>query len=354
MKEIELDKRGQEILEAIVKSYVETGEPVGSRSISRLTREGLSAATVRNVMADLEDRNLLTQPHASAGRVPTDKAYRLYVDSLMKARRLPEAEQRAIESVLQGVPAEFNDLLSSVSRLLSRHSRHMGVVVSPRLSRLRVRDLEFVRLGPHRILLILVSASGAIHNKMVELAEDHEQEKLDKLGRYLTQEFSGHTLQEIRDQILERMGQEKALYDSLLRDALALGQASLSEEAAGTGREEDVFVDGTANLLSEPEFSSVERLKSLFRTFEEKHELLRMLNSCLEETAGGVRVLIGSENTSPGLSDCTLVASPYGAQGATLGTLGIIGPTRMEYARAIALVDSVARMLSHALTRYQG
>lgn len=148
------------------------------------------------------------------------------------------------------------------------------------------------------------------------------------------------------------MGEEKAQYDTLLREALELGHASLAlEPAPGAG---GVFVDGAANLLSEPSFSSTERLKSLFRTFEEKHELLRVLNSCLEERTGGVRVLIGSENPSPEMSDCTLIASSYGTEGKTVGTLGIIGPTRMQYARAIALVDSMARVLSDALTRYQG
>jgi len=352
MKELDLDKRGQEILEAIVRSYVETGEPVGSRTVSKITREGLSAATVRSVMADLEDRQLLAQPHASAGRIPTDLAYRMYVNLLMKTRKLPASEERLIESSLQEGPAEINELFTTVSRLLSRLSRHLGVVVGPQVSRVRVRDIEFVRLAPHRVLLILVAASGVIHNKVVEIPEDHAQERLDSLGRYLSHEFSGHTLPEIRDRMIEMMRNEKAQYDTLLREALALGRASLAleppSEAAG-----GVFVDGTANLLSEPEFGSRERLQALFRTFEEKHELVRVLNSCLAEETGGVRVLIGSENPSPEMSDCTLIASSYGAEGRTVGTLGIIGPTRMEYARAIALVDSMARVLSDALTRYQ-
>jgi heat-inducible transcriptional repressor len=354
MKENELDKRGQEILEAVVRSYIETGEPVGSRTVSRLTREGLSAATVRNVMAELEERNLLAQPHASAGRIPTDLAYRLYVNLLMKARKLPASEERLIESSLQMGTAELNELFTTVSRLLSRLSRHLGVVVGPQVSRVRVKDMEFVRLAPHRVLLILVAASGVIHNKVVEIPEDHPQERLDALGRYLSREFSGHTLPEIRDRILEMMSHEKAQYDTLLREALALGHASLALEPGSAEASGGVFVDGAANLLSEPEFTSTQRLKALFRTFEEKHELLRVLNSCLEEKTGGVRVLIGSENPSPEMSDCTLIASSYGSEGRTVGTLGIIGPTRMEYARAIALVDSMARVLSDALTRYSG
>ncbi|MGH9867531.1 MAG: heat-inducible transcriptional repressor HrcA [Candidatus Polarisedimenticolia bacterium] len=353
MKEIELDKRSQEILEAVVRSYIETGEPVGSRAVSVLTREGLSAATVRNVMADLEQRNLLAQPHTSAGRVPTDLAYRVYVDLLMKTRKLSAAEERLIESSVQGGPPELSEIFATVSRLLSRLSRQLGVVVTPHVSRVRVRDIEFVRLAAHRVLLIVVATSGLIHNKVVEIPEDHAQERLDALGRYLSREFSGHTLLEIRDRILSMMGQEKAQYDSLLLEALALGRASLAMEPPA-GMAGEIFVDGAANLLSEPAFASTERLKSLFRTFEEKHELVRVLNSCLEERPGGVRVLIGSENPSPEMSDCTLIASSYGAEGNTMGTLGIIGPTRMEYARAIALVDSMARVLSDALTRYPG
>lgn len=353
MKEIPLDRRDHEILEAVVESYIETGEPVGSRVVSRHNREGLSPATIRNVMADLEEKHLLAHPHTSAGRVPTDMGYRAYVDQLVKSHRLPAVDEPMIESYLHANQAEINELFSNVSRLLSRLSRHMGVVVTPHLARVRLRDIEFVRLGPHRVLVILVAGSGMLHNKVIEIEEDHSQDNLDKIGRYLTDEFKGHTLPEIRDRILDLMGQEKALYDTLLRDALKLGKAGLEigsrMEASG-----EVFVDGTANLLSEPEFASIKRLKALFRTFEEKHELLLVLNRCLEQQPEGVRVIIGSENPSPEMTDCALIASNYGLPGQTLGTLGIIGPTRMEYARAIALVDSVARLFSTALTRYQG
>lgn len=351
MNEIELDRRSREILETVIISYIESGEPVGSRTVARLNREGLSPASIRNVMADLEEKDLLRQPHASAGRVPTDLAYRVYVDSIGKAPRLSLSEERLIASTLERTPGEISDLFGNVSRVLSSYSRHLGVVVSPHIARVRLRDIEFVRVAPHRVLAVIVAASGLIHNKMIEISDDYDQESLDKFGRYLTDEFRGHTLPEIRDRILELMTQEKAAYDRMLRDALSLGRVSLEVEAdEKTGGA--VFVDGTANLLSDPEFASVERLKALFRTFEEKHELLRVLNSCLESESGRVQVIIGSENPSPDMADCSLIASGYGAGGRTLGALGIIGPTRMEYARAIALVDSVARLFTHALTRY--
>lgn len=351
-KDVSLDRRSQEILEAVVESYIHKGEPVGSRAVSKMSSEGLSAATIRNVMAELEEGELLTQPHTSAGRIPTDLGYRLYVDSLMKARRLRKDEEQMIESSLLATPIELHDLFGSVSRILSRLSHHLGLVVSPHISRARLKETEFVRLGKNRVLVIIVAVSGMIHNKVIAIDGDHPQEKLDKIGRYLSDEFRGNTLAEIRDRILEMMGQEKALYDALLRDALELGRASLEIEEEQTGGE--VFVDGTSNLLAEPEFSSINRLKGLFRTFEEKHELLRVLNSCLENEQPGVKLLIGSENPHPDLAGCTLVASSYGTGGRTLGTLGIIGPTRMEYARAIALVDSVARLFSDALVRYEG
>ena len=354
MKELELDRRDEEVLEAIVRSYIQTGEPVGSRTISLRSREGLSAATIRNVMADLEDKTLLTQPHTSAGRVPTDLAYRVYVDSLMKAQRLPPTEERLIESSLGESHSEVSELFASVSRVLSRLSRHMGVVVTPHIARVRLRDLEFVRMAPHRVLVVMVGASGVIYNKMVEIPEDHDQEKLDAIGRRLTKEFRGHTMPEVRDIILERMSEEKASFGALLRDALSVARAGLEIVPEEAGRLGEVFVDGTANLLSEPEFSSADRLQSLVRTIEEKHELLRLLNGCLEQHPTGVRVMIGSEVHSPDMSDCTLIAAAYGTEGQTLGALGIIGPTRMEYAHAIALVESVARLFSQALRRYEG
>jgi len=352
MNEIVLEKRDQQILEAVVRSYIETGEPVGSRRVSKLNEEGLSAATIRNVMAELEERKLLVQPHASAGRVPTDLGYRVFVDSLVKKKRLPPSQEKLIESSLMDSTVEISELFSNVSRVLSRFSKHMGVIVSPHIARVRLREIEFVRLGPHRVLVILVAASGIIHNKVIQIQEDHDQEMLDKIRRYLTDEFKGMTIPEIRDRILEMMGREKALYDQLLRDALSLGRISLDIDEGGD-RGSEVFFDGAANLLAEPEFSSLHRLKGLFRTFEEKHELVRVLNSCLEQDTEGVKVIIGSENPSPEMSACTLVASNYGAGGRTLGTLGIIGPTRMEYARAIALVDAVARLFSHSLVRFQ-
>ncbi len=348
-----LDRRSQEILEAVVESYVETGEPVGSRTIARRTREHLSPATVRNVMAELEEQDLLSQPHASAGRVPTDRGYRLYVDSLMKRKSLNQEEEQLIESSLQAPGSEMHEMFSTVSRILSRLSQHMGLVVSPHIARARLKEAEFVRLGPHRVLVIIVAVSGMIYNKVVDIQEDHLQEKLDKIGRYLSDEFRGNTLPECRQRILEMMKREKALYDNLLRDALELGRAGLEiDDHAAAGGE--FFVDGASNLLAKPEFGSVPRLQALFRTFEEKHELLKVLDNCLETPTAGVNVLIGSENPHPDLSECSLVASTYGPEGRILGTLGIIGPTRMEYARAIALVDSVARLFSGALARYQG
>ncbi|MFQ5702074.1 MAG: heat-inducible transcriptional repressor HrcA, partial [Acidobacteriota bacterium] len=188
---------------------------------------------------------------------------------------------------------------------------------------------------------------------VIDVSEDYSQGKLDRIGRYLSDEFRGSTLPEIRRRIMDMMSREKALYDSLLHDALDLGRKSLAVDPEAETDQGEVFVDGTSNLLTEPEFSSINRLKALFRTFEEKHELLKVLNSCLEDDHEGVKVIIGRENQSPEMSDCALIASSYGPEGCTLGTLGIIGPRRMEYARAIALVDSVARLFSHALARYQ-
>lgn len=346
-----LDRRSQEVLKAVVKAYVESGEPVGSRTVSKLGSEKVSAATIRNVMADLEERGLLSQPHTSAGRVPTDLGYRVYVDSLGK-RPLGRSEERLIESSLhEQQQTEINALFTAVSRILARFSKHLGVVVSPHMGRVRLRDIEFVRLGPKRVLVIVVAGSGMLHNKVIRTEDDFEQEWLDKIGRYLTTTFKGLTLPEIRDRILEMMGQEKALYDQLLGDALKLGSVGLDPVRGEAG---EVYLDGTTNLLVEPEFGRIERLRDLFKTFEEKHELVRVLNSCLEQQPAGVQVFIGSENASPNMSDCSLVTSSYGLKGQSLGTLGIIGPTRMEYARAIALVDSVARLFSQALSRYPG
>jgi heat-inducible transcriptional repressor len=349
--DINLDRREQQVLCAIVEEHVSSGGPVSSRALSRRGPEKVSAATLRNTMADLEDKGLLEQPHASAGRVPTDLGYRVYVNGLMRQRKVPPAEEQFIQKSLGAPVGEVNEIFSQVSKVLSQVSHQVGVVVTPNISRIQLKHMEFVRLAPRRAVAILVAESGVIHNKVFETAGEYTQDQLDRAGRYLTETFQGRTLPEIRERIRQMMAEERATYDRLVRDALTLGKASISDgvEEARAGQ---VYLDGASNLLEAPEFSDVLKLQGILRTLDERESLIVLLNRCIDGGDEGVRVLIGSETDLPDLSRCTVITSTYGPEGAPSGTLGVIGPTRMEYAKAVALVDYVSRFFGGLLSRY--
>ena len=349
--DITLGRREQQILYAIVEEHVASGEPVSSRSLSRKGSGQLSAATIRNTMADLEDKGLLEQPHASSGRVPTESGYRVYVNDLMRRRRVAPAEETFIREALGQPLGEASEMFAQVSRVLSRVSHHVGIVVTPNISSLNLKHIEFVRLAERRIVAIVVSASGVIHNKVFQMDEEYSQDQLDRSGRFLTDTFQGMTLPEIREKIRAMMAEEQAAYDRLVRDALTLGSASMSEAPAGAGASQ-VFLDGASNLLEVPEFTDVVRLQGILRTLDERQSLLQLLSRCIEGGDEGVRVLIGSETALPDLEKCTVITSTYGPEGSPRGALGVIGPTRMEYAKAVALVDYVSRFFGRLLTRY--
>jgi heat-inducible transcriptional repressor len=351
------DSRGQAVLSAIINEHLVTGEPVGSRTISdRFAHaSGWSPATIRNVMAELEELGLVEQPHTSAGRVPTDKGYRYYVDHMLGEARLSRADFAAINSLLGGLKGEGGGapghLMERASHLLSELSENVGIVVSPSLAENILQHIEFVRLADSRILVILVSSSNIIQNKIVRIDEVFSQEELDRTARYLNVEFSGKSLAAIRAEILELMRHEKALYDKLLQNAILLCERSLEGEEGAAGQ---VFIDGASNILMKPDFVDADRMRELFRTFEEKSRLVKILNECMErdsQVAGrDVQVVIGRENMTPSMQDCALITAPYrlGA-GQAVGAIGVVGPMRIEYARMMAVVNYVARHIERLL-----
>lgn len=344
MSEMELDNRGREILREIIRNFIHSGEPVGSRTISKIYPEGLSAASIRNIMADLEEMGYLMQPHTSAGRVPTDRGYRYYVDSLLTGIEVPRSDRERVAEAVRsqgGLP----EVLAELSRVISSITHQVGFVVSPDHTVAILKHIEFISLGSKRILAILVDRSGVIHNRVADTSEEMTQEELDKIGKYLVSEFQGKTLTEIREALLEKMKEEKARFDTLLARALALGTQFLraQEEA-----DQQVFVQGTSNILQQPDFSDMEEMRRIFETFEAKGKLVKIL----DEVAGseGLRVVIGSEHPDPALAHLALVVSPYKVGDQPAGMLGVLGPTRMEYARAMALVGYISKLLSRILT----
>ncbi|HEY6118986.1 MAG TPA: heat-inducible transcriptional repressor HrcA [Pyrinomonadaceae bacterium] len=346
------DSRAQAILGALIDEHLGTGEAVGSRVLSDRFAHGFgwSPATIRNVMSELEEAGLVEQPHTSAGRIPTDKGYRYFVDNMLNEAQLSPADLNAIESVFSSAGDSGNSsdyVMETASHVLSSLSKNVGIVVSPSLAENRLKHIEFVLLADKRILVVLVSASNFIHNKVIRIDDSFTQDALDRTARYLNTEFAGKSLTAIRTEILELMKQEKALYDELLRDAIVLCERSLEGEV-NTG---EIYVDGASNILTKPEFVDVERMRELFRTFEEKSRLVKILSECVAHTyPGDVHVVIGREHPSSSMQDCALITAPYRiGSNESVGTVGVVGPMRIEYARIMAMVNYMARLVEQRL-----
>ena len=346
------DTRGQVILSAIINEHLITGEPIGSKIIAEkfANASGLSSATIRNVMSELEDFGLLEQPHTSAGRVPTDRGYRFFVDNLLGVLSLSNEDLRTINEELGiselNLPDAPDKLMEKTSQLLSALSNNVGIVVSPSLAKDRLQHIEFVNLSDKRILVVLVSAPNIVHNKIIRLKETYTNEELERTARYLNAEFGGKSLAEIRAEILKLMHEETSLFDKLLQTAMIICSQSIENEQDNVG---DVYVDGTSNILAKRDFADMERLRRLIRTIEEKSRLVQILTECISRDAtlqGDVQVVIGSENTTSAMQNCTLITAPYRTgNGEAMGTLSVLGPTRIEYARMISIVSYVAKIL---------
>ena len=341
----DLSERNRSILLAAIHSYAATAEPVGSRTISKRYDLGLSPATIRNAMSDLEEMGFLDQPHTSAGRGPTDYAYRTYVNSLLDIPPLPREESDLIDRSLKENLSELDHVMEAASRILSTVSRQTGMVFLPKLSHLVFKRVDFIKLRSTRALAILITESGLVHNKIIEMEENISQEKLENISRYLNEEFGGLPLYEIRQKIYEMMLKEKEEYDQLMREAMALSEQAFAEEEL----QGEIYVGSTLNILEQPEFSNnIEKMKAIFKAFEEKSNLIRILDQCIEEE--GLSILIGSENQVEEMQDCSIVTQTYTYGDRAIGTLGILGPRRMEYPRIISIVDYIAKAVSRILT----
>jgi heat-inducible transcriptional repressor len=292
-------------------------------------------------MADLEEMGFLASPHPSAGRVPTEKAYRFYVDSLVGLRRIAREEREEIHKRCSLTGKDIGDVLKETSRILSSISHYMGIVVAPRFTANVFRHMEFVKLGGRRILAILVSQNGTVQNKIIETDEELQFTDLTRMSNYLNDLLKGLTISQVKKRILEEMEEEKIRYDALLANALKLSQQTLE------GTDAEVFIEGQANILEQPEFADVEKMKEIIRAFEEKGQLLALLERSM--AAEGVQIFIGSESHLNRMSGMSLVTSTYVTGKNTLGILGVIGPTRMGYAKIIPIVDYTAKQVSRLL-----
>jgi heat-inducible transcriptional repressor len=347
-----LSERARRILASLVREHIETGEPVASQSLVRRGGLGLSSATIRNVLVQLEELGYLRQPHTSAGRVPTDLGYRSYVDQLLKRPRLSRsaslAEAQMVEQIASLPDADTESVLATVPHVLAQASHAVAFTLMPESGMAAFHRIEFVPIGGGRVLVVVVARTSQVTHKVVELDADVAASELDQAASYLNTEFSGLPLAEVRRTILARLSQERVLYDRIMARALRLARASLDQ----LGSAPSLFVEGASSLVDEVSapYSGItlSALGTLVRMIEEKHRLVRLLTGYID--GPGLTVVIGSEHPDPTLRQFSLVAATY-ADGDLTGTVGLIGPLRMHYSRAIPMVDHVAdtvsRILSH-------
>lgn len=341
MVDLTLSQRSRQILEAIVEDYIATAEPVGSSAVARRHALPLSSATVRNVMASLEELGLLTSPHTSAGRIPTDKGFRFYVDSLVGLRTITHSEKKVILKRCRETGGNLTDLLREASRTLSSLSTYTGIVLAPRFTTGMFRQIEFVKLGTHRILAILVTCSGAVQNRIIEVEQEFSSNDLLKMSNYLNQVLEGLSISQVREKILSEMQLEKNQYDQLMSRALTLSQQALPDE------QDEVYIAGQSRIFEQPEFNDVNKMRELFQAFEEKGRLVQLLSDCMK--AQGVQIFIGSETPLKEIAGMSLITSTYMTSTNTIGLMGIIGPTRMGYSSVIPIVDYTAQLVSRLL-----
>lgn len=337
-----LSPRDLEILRDVIFAHVLSAEPVSSRTVARYGGSDLSPASIRNVMADLEDWGYLSQPHTSAGRIPTAAGYHLFIDELMKKRKVPARQRRYIEETLMEGAGDAEQLMTVASHLLSELSQQASIIMTPALGQTVLKTIDFVPLSGRKVLCVVVSTGGFIDNKLIETDDPVPREQLVRISNYLTENYAGLTLVEIRDRLLSTMAEERAQMDRLLALAIELARKGLD-----SSDEQDVLVDGTSMLLGHPELADVARVRRLLDTFTDKARLVSMLNECIK--GEGVRVLIGEDSDLTSELELSLVATSYGSEEQGRGALGIFGPTRMEYHRVIPLVHYLGETLSRAL-----
>lgn len=339
----QLDLRSRSLLRALIAQYIRDGVPVGSRTLARQSGLEVSPATIRNVMADLEDLGLVAAPHTSAGRVPTAQGYRVFVDSMLQVKPL---EQREVERLGAGLPEAHTTqgMLASATEVLSAMTRFVGLVTVPRREQFALRHIDFVALDPQRVLVILVFADNEVQNRIVSTRRAYTPSELEQAANFLNTHFAGRPLGQIRADLLRELKDTRSAMEGILSAAV-----DVAETAFGSDQDDDMVVAGQTRLMEIQELSDLDRLRELFEAFARKRELIRLLEGCIQ--AEGVRLFIGEESGFAPLGHCSLVTAPYRVEGEVLGVLGVIGPTRMNYDRIIPMVQASAEVLGAALNR---
>ncbi|MDB5999333.1 MAG: heat-inducible transcription repressor HrcA [Rhizobacter sp.] len=337
-----LDDRAKTLLKTLVERYIADGQPVGSRTLSRASGLELSPATIRNVMADLEDLGLIASPHTSAGRIPTARGYRLFVDTMLTTKPFGRGTpaDMAHEPLLPDQPQK---VIANAAQLLSNLSHFVGVVTAPRKGSV-FRHIEFLRLSDKRVLVILVSPDGDVQNRVIFTAHDYTQQQLIEASNYLTANYSGLTIEEVRERLKTEVDELRGEIAALMQAAVQVGTDAMADN------EDQVVISGERNLLKLQDYSTdMDALRKMFDLFEQKPQLMRLLD--VSSRAEGVRIYIGGESMVVPFEELSVVSAPYEVDGKVVGTLGVIGPTRMAYDRMIQIVDITSRLVTNALSQ---
>ncbi len=337
-----LNERSLQLLKALVERYIQDGQPVGSRALSKDTELKLSPATIRNVMADLEDMGLIRSPHTSAGRVPTVSGYRLFIDSLLTVKPLDSEELKLLRKNLIAKD-NVNDVIGIASRILSDVTRMAGVVTLPKRELVSLRHIEFLPLSNTRVLVIFVTNEQEVHNKILHTSKQFSPAQLQQAANYLNSVYAGLSLAAVRKAVLKELKDAQEQMNREMLDAVQMAKLALDPENS----DEDYVLSGETNLMGFSELSDMERLKELFDAFSQKRGVIHLLDQCLN--AEGVQIFIGEESGYHAFEQCSLVTAPYSINEQVVGVLGVIGPTRMAYEKVIPFVDVTAKLLGAAL-----
>lgn len=337
------DDRVHRVLWAVVESYITNPDPVGSRFVTKKYAFNLSPATIRNIMSDLEDMGFLHQPHTSAGRIPTDKGYRFYVDYLSLKESVTGAYHAdEIIQRLENIRNDINALLRETSRALSTFSHYLGIALSPSPEKTTLRRIQLARHKESSIMAILLTDEGIVKNKLIQLDIDLTQRDLNRISEYLNAEFRGNTIDEIKSKIVKEMYHDKALCDTLISRAIKICREALHFDYG------DVFISGLPEVLGLPDFSDVQRIKEISKAIDDKHFIIKLIDMLSQSE--GLKVVIGSENPSSEMKKLSMVVSSYREGDRPIGTIGIIGPTRMDYLKAMVIVDTTAKFITKVLS----
>lgn len=341
-----LNERALQLLKVLIEAYIIDGEPIGSSTLAKRSGLKISPATVRNVMANLEDLGYIHAPHTSAGRVPTARGYRLFVDSLVNIQKLDEQDLQAFQGSFSDTHTQIQ-LIKTASSLLSNVTQLAGVVTFPQAKSLELRHIEFLYLSKDQVLVVLVMSDNEIQNRIIHTDREYQPGELQQVGNYLNQHLNGMDLQSARQHLIEAMKNDREALNLMMQSAIELGEKAFEVVPNGSVEEEGCLIVGKTKLMDYEDLSDIDTLRQIFNAFNEKREVLTLLDSCIQ--ANGVQIFIGRESGRAVFNDCSLVTAPYSIDDKHIGVLGVIGPKRMQYQRIIPVVDITSRLLTAAL-----